>query len=250
MRTRTRVPWRRVHERVLDERPGDLEHPLLVAEHAAAVSGDQLERPRRSVRETAANSSTTVSATSARSTGLASTVQLPRVRAREVEQLGRELRQPVDLLAHRRQELGARLVVQLLVGQQLEEAAEREQRRAQLVRRVGDELAARVVERREPLAHAVEGARELPDLVAALVADRLVEPARGDPLGSASPAAAAAGRTATRRRSRQRARPTSASAPAISSRSRTNRDRRDRLVQRRRDEQDGPVPGTGAAASA
>ena len=40
--------------------------------------------------------------------------------------------------------------------EQLEEAAEREERRAQLVRGVGDELAARAVERREPEAHPLE----------------------------------------------------------------------------------------------
>ena len=59
----------------------------------------------------------------------------------------------------------ARLRVELLARQQLEEAREREQRRPQLVRGVGDELGARAVERGEPHAHAVERARELSELV-------------------------------------------------------------------------------------
>ena len=59
---------------------------------------------------------------------------------REVEQVGRELRQPVDLLAHRPHELAPRLGIGVLVLEQLDEAAQREDRRAQLVRGVGDEL--------------------------------------------------------------------------------------------------------------
>ena len=71
----------------------------------------------------------------------------------------------VTCAADRDHEVGARLGVELLARQQLEEAREREQRRPQLVRGVGDELGARTVERREPHAHALERARELPELV-------------------------------------------------------------------------------------
>jgi hypothetical protein len=49
-----------------------------------------------------------------------------------------------------------RLLVELLVLEQLEEAAEREDRRAQLVRRLSDELLARAVEPRELALHVVE----------------------------------------------------------------------------------------------
>src|SRR5207302_671633 len=70
----------------------------------------------------------------------------------------------------------------LLVGEQLEEAAEREERRPQLVRGIRDELAARVLELRKPAAHSLEGARELADLVFGRVDDRLVEAAARDPL--------------------------------------------------------------------
>ena len=72
------------------------------------------------------------------------------VEPREVEQVGGELRQPRHLLAHRLEELLARLLVQVLVGHQLQEPAQREQRRAQLVRRVGDELASGALEVLEP----------------------------------------------------------------------------------------------------
>ena len=51
--------------------------------------------------------------------------------------------------------------------EQLQEAAEREERRAQLVRRVRDEFAPRVVELREADAHALERVGELAQLAAA-----------------------------------------------------------------------------------
>jgi hypothetical protein len=54
-------------------------------------------------------------------------------------------------------------------------AAEREDRRAQLVRGVRDELSARPFERREALAHVVEGVGELAELVPPAVDDRLLE---------------------------------------------------------------------------
>ena len=78
--------------------------------------------------------------------GLVLDVHPARVEPGEIEQVGGELRQPVDLLAHRLEELLPRRLVDVLVRHQLEEAAEREERRAQLVRRVRDELAARAVE--------------------------------------------------------------------------------------------------------
>ncbi len=68
---------------------------------------------------------------------------------REVEQIGRELRQPRHLLAHLRDELVAGGRVDRRVVQQLEEAAEREERRAELVRGIRDELATSAVEARE-----------------------------------------------------------------------------------------------------
>ena len=90
------------------------------------------------------------------------------IEPRQVEQVGREPRQARHLAAHRGDELAARVGI-LLVLEQLEEAAEREQRRAQLVRGVRDELAAGAVGALEPAAHVVERARQLVDLVAAVV---------------------------------------------------------------------------------
>ena len=67
---------------------------------------------------------------------------------REVEQVDRQLAQPLDLLADLVQEAPAGLGVEVLVLEQLDEAAEREDRRAQLVRGGRDELLARRLELR------------------------------------------------------------------------------------------------------
>jgi hypothetical protein len=56
-------------------------------------------------------------------------LDVPRVEAREVEQLDSQLLQAGDLLAHGGEELEARLLVEILVVEQLEEAAQREDRR-------------------------------------------------------------------------------------------------------------------------
>ena len=108
---------------------------------------------------------------------------------REVEQLGRELAHARDLAAQLGEELGARLLVELLVLQQLEEAAEREDRRAQLVRRGRDELLARRVEPRELALHVVERGRELAELVVRVGLDRVGEVAARDLARGAAPAA-------------------------------------------------------------
>ena len=79
------------------------------------------------------------------------------VEARQVEQVHRQLLEPLHLLAHGLEELAARLLVEVLVLEQLHEAAEREDRRAQLVRGRGDELLARHVDPAELLLHLVEG---------------------------------------------------------------------------------------------
>ena len=107
-------------------------------------------------------------------------LQRPRLQPGEVEQLRGELAHASDLPAQLREELRARLVVELLVLEQLEEAAEREDRRAQLVRGRGDELLARRVEPRELALHVVERAREPSELVVGVGVDRVGEVARGD----------------------------------------------------------------------
>ena len=54
--------------------------------------------------------------------------ELPGVEPREVEQVRREPRQAVDLPAGRLQEVAPRSLVEILVGEELEEAAERKER--------------------------------------------------------------------------------------------------------------------------
>ena len=115
--------------------------------------------------------------------GLAFDSESAGIEARQVEQLGGELRQPFDLLAHAGEELLPGCLVHVLVVEELEVPAQREERRSQLVRRVRDELAARVLEARESLTHAVERTRELSKLVGAFVDDGLVEAAAGDAIG-------------------------------------------------------------------
>ena len=98
----------------------------------------------------------------------------------EVEQIGGQLGQADDLLAHRAHELGPLLGARVLLLEQLDEAAEAEDRRAQLVRGVGDELLAGAVELGEAPLHLVEGAGELAELAGGGDRDRRLEVAVGD----------------------------------------------------------------------
>ena len=131
------------------------------------------------------NSAETTCATSPRSTGSCST------RIRPASSRERSSRSVASFV---RRSTCSRIVSRnscrvasstLLVRHQLEEAAEREERRPQLVRRVGDELTAGAVELAEPAAHALERDREVAELVVARVDHRLVEAAAGDSLGRA-----------------------------------------------------------------
>jgi hypothetical protein len=105
------------------------------------------------------------------------------VETRQVEEVGRETGQALDLAAHLLEEVPPHGLVHVLVREELQEAAQGEEGRSQLVRGVGDKLAARSVERRKPHPHAVEGAGELSHLVAAGVHDRSLEVPAGQPLG-------------------------------------------------------------------
>ena len=119
--------------------------------------------------------------------GLPLEVHAPGVEPRQVEQILREPLEPVDLLAHRLEELRAASPRRApRPSSSSRKPREREERRPQLVRRVADELPPRALELREAQPHPVEGARELPELVRAAVDDRLVEAPGGDPLGRAS----------------------------------------------------------------
>ena len=101
---------------------------------------------------------------------------------REVEQLRGELAEPIDLLADLTDELASRLVVELLVLDQLEEAAQREDRRAQLVAGGRDEAPASVLEALELALHVRERLREAPELVARGVGEVRLEVADRDAL--------------------------------------------------------------------
>ena len=177
-----RSSWRRVDNRVLHQEPPDLEHPLGISDRAGAVPRRDLERMvvrerhraellGHRLRERPELEDLLIDADPAG------------VETREVEEIGREPREPIDLLPHSGEELSARLLVQLLVVHQLQEAAKREQGRPQLVRCVGDELLAGIVELGQAQAHAIERAGKLTELILAVVDHGLVKAPRRDPLG-------------------------------------------------------------------
>ena len=162
----------RVGEGVVEEDTDDLPHPFRVGgRHHRVVGGAELEpRPaevgaRPELAGHLAGELGEVDA--ARAHHDAAGVELG-----EVEQVGRQLRQAVDLLAHRADELCALLGGRVLVLEQLDEAAEAEDRRPQLVRGVGDELLAGVVELGQAALHFVEGAGQLPELAGGVDRDR------------------------------------------------------------------------------
>ena len=113
--------------------------------------------PRR--RRGRRRSSATTVTTSARLDLLVLDPDPARVHPGEVEQVGGELRQPLDLAPRRREELPPGRLVEILVGEELEEAREGEQRRPELVGGVGDELLPGAVELGELEPHPVERAQ-------------------------------------------------------------------------------------------
>ena len=113
------------------------------------------------------------------------------LQAREVEQLGDEAAEALDLGEHRRD--GLRVGGLDAVGDVLELGLQRGDRRAQLVRDVGDEVAALAVDLLELGGHRVERARELADLVAPVLAHPHARSRRGAAPGWPGPSRAAAG---------------------------------------------------------
>ena len=180
---------------VLDESAPDLENPRLIAEAGRnavdlgleamiaplGTSLELLDEELRDVREI---------------DGITVDTEAPCVEPGEVEQLAGELGQAVDLLPHPAQELALGRIVEILVQEQLQMAAEREERGSQLMGGVGDELAACMLEPGQAQAHAVERAGQLAELVGARILDRLVELAVRDPLGRPFEVADAAGEEA------------------------------------------------------
>ena len=125
-------PRRRVHEGVLDEGAPDLQHALLVAEgKRAAVCRDVenvvgLQCHPHELRHCRLRDLV-------ERHDLPLEIEVPCVQTGKIEQLGGELLEACDLLAHRLEELPPRGLVEILVVEQLEKAPEREDRRAQLV---------------------------------------------------------------------------------------------------------------------
>jgi hypothetical protein len=113
-----------VHEGVVDERAADLQHALPVAERDAGVRRAHLERPSTPAGH-GGELVGEVLGDRAERDGLAVEPHRPCVEAGEIEEVGRELREALDLLGRRLEELGAGLRIELLVAEQLEEAAER-----------------------------------------------------------------------------------------------------------------------------
>ena len=164
------------------------------ATRASSAIADRAGRPaapspmRRAARRRRRSPRRPARRRSSRSTSSCATATPPASRRdRSSRSVARRVRRdtwPCIVATNSRRALGI-----LLVLEQLEEAAEREQRRAQLVRGVRDELAPRPVGALEPPPHVVEGPRQLVDLVAAVVDDRRREVAGGDaPGGPLQPA--------------------------------------------------------------
>ncbi|CAB4939422.1 unannotated protein [freshwater metagenome] len=107
-------------------------------------------------------------------------LEAPALQAGEVEQVVGEAREPLDLHREPREEPVALLLVELLVLQQLDEAGERLQRGAQLVRGGGDEPLAARVQFAELALHRVERPRQRAELVGRVDVEPGGEPPAGD----------------------------------------------------------------------
>ena len=137
--------------------------------HSASTGSrrrSQLEVRLVRARAPGVNSAATLRASSPTSVGSGAQLERPGLEPGEVEQVGGQLAAGASTCSRIwREELAPRLLVEVLVLEQLEEAAEREDRRAQLVRGGGDEALARVSSSRELALHLVERRGELAELV-------------------------------------------------------------------------------------
>ena len=167
---------------VLDERAADPEHLLAVAErHHLVRHGDRDDVPAPSATgaELGRQSRDRLREVDRLGRG----ADLIRVQPRQIEQVAGEPRQTIHLTPSALEEVPPRGLVEILVGEQLEEPPDREQGRTELVRRVGDELPPGAVELRELHPHAVETPGQLGHLVLPVVDHRGAEVPSRDVIG-------------------------------------------------------------------
>ena len=146
---RDRRARRRVPQGVVDEHAQHLQHAALVAAGERGIGALDDDHVRAAPARERLHLAGAVGGEHAELELVLADGDAAGVEPREVEQVGRQLRQPLHLLAHRLEELAALGLGQPALREQLEIAAERRQRRPQLVRGVGDEGRARALERLE-----------------------------------------------------------------------------------------------------
>ena len=204
---------------------------------AHAVDDRRLQVGRRTARPGACRAARSTAAATSSSSRSASRLGDRLLLAREVDEVGDEQRQLLELGDHvRAQRARGRPAASPPRPEHLEVGAQRRQRRAQLVRRVGDELALRALGAVQRLEHRVERAREPRQLV---VARRARSGASGRACGrrarrrrSARPPGLTAVRVASRASASAAATPSSTIAPSPS---RSVAERGVDLVERPRD---------------
>ena len=197
--TTTSVPGGGVAQRVVDEDTHDLRHPLRVAVGLGDGRGEAQLEVRFVGRERRRELGRDPAGDLAQVRALGAQLERAGLELGEVEQVGREPAEPGDLLADLADEHHPRLLVELLVLEQLEEPADREDRRAQLVRGRRDEAAARGLELGELALHPVERPREPAELVAGGDVEARGEVALGDPAARRAPSASRGARPSSRR---------------------------------------------------
>ena len=132
-----------------------------------------------------ANSAVTARVSSPRSVGSGRSSSEPASRRERSSRSVASLPRRSTCSRTRRDELAPRLLVELLVLHELQEAADREDRRAQLVRRGRDEAPPRALELGELALHVVQRARELAELVVLVDREDRGEVAARDLAGAA-----------------------------------------------------------------
>ena len=212
-RTVTAPPARRLAQRVLDEVRGDLEQPVGVG------LDPRLLRPRRASATPNSRAAASCAARPPRArprrgrpARCATENSLRFIRARSSRSRTSRSSRRASTQDRPRGLVG----VERAVGEALGVAADRRQRRLQLVAHREQEVALGLARRGELLGHLVERLRERGELARALARQRLVALARPRARGSRRRRAGSAGRSSARRRTRARRRAPRRRAPASS----------------------------------